>query len=180
MQTLARRCRHRPLSAWARLGLLMAFSAQTACARTLDVPAIPSAELPRDYVAVTSCAQSQHPARDHVITWIDRGAESQWRTGKGPLPVGTRVVKVQYADVACRELTRYTAMQKGPPGTAPATGDWIWQLLDKRRGVRQHGQLSGCISCHRVCEDDDWLCTWPAPEAASTAPAPPQPVPEGW
>lgn len=65
------------------------------------------------------------------------------------------------------------------PGTAPASGDWLWQHVDRTRGVRQHGQLDGCINCHKVCEDEEYVCTWPGPPAPAEA-APATPLPDGF
>lgn len=150
-----------------------------ACSRTLDVPVMVPETLQQEFVPVTTCALSQHPAHEYVVTWVSKDAEAQWRSGKGPLPQGAVLVKSQYKDARCTELARYTVMRKGPPGTAPASGDWIWQHVDRKRGVRQHGQLAGCINCHKVCEDEEYVCTWPAPPEPP-APAPTPPLPDGF
>ncbi len=161
----------------AAAGLLLGASLLgVGCARTLDVPSMVPSRLDDGFVRVTDCFKSQHPAGDWVQTWISRDAETAWRAG-GPLPVGTTFVKAQFRDARCKDSSRYTAMRKGPAGTAPASGDWIWQLVDRDHGVRQAGQLPGCIGCHKVCEDEGYLCTWPAPPPAPEKPAQP-PLPD--
>ena len=80
-----------------------------------------------------------------------------------PLPLGSIVVKTEYADLTGSVIRGYTVMMKGPAGTAPASRDWIWQEVDADRRVLQTGQLSTCIQCHTTNSDctEELFCTLP-------------------
>jgi hypothetical protein len=70
-----------------------------------------------------------------------------------PYPVGARLVKLEYDDPGCTQLLGYTALEKQPPGSLPAGGDWLWQRVSPRREVLEEGAMYRCINCHEEhCE----------------------------
>jgi hypothetical protein len=70
-----------------------------------------------------------------------------------PYPVGARLVKLEYDDAECTQLLGYTALEKLPPGTSTAAGDWLWQRVGPDRKVLEEGAMPRCINCHQEhCE----------------------------
>jgi hypothetical protein len=85
--------------------------------------------------------------------------------GAGDRARGTVVLKEEYADPECRELSAWTVMRK-EPGYPPAAGDWHWQRVMADRTVTEDGHVARCIDCHRTydlgaCLSRDWMCTEP-------------------
>jgi len=79
------------------------------------------------------------------------------------MPLGAIIVKTEYTDLTGSVIAGYTVMMKGPPGTASASRDWIWQELDANRSVQQTGQINTCIQCHTTNSDctEELFCTLP-------------------
>lgn len=44
-------------------------------------------------------------------------------------------------------------------GYNPDGGDWYWAKYKADGTVEAAGQPKGCINCHRVQQDNDWLFT---------------------
>lgn len=99
----------------------------------------------------------EHP--DSVIVYCDPINDDAYLEGTYPFAEGTIIVKTSYASPAANTVIGYTVMAKGPSGTSPAGGDWIWQEVDADRRVIREGVLQDCISCHSDCEDRDFTCT---------------------
>ena len=70
-----------------------------------------------------------------------------------PYPVGAKLVKLEYDDANCTQLLGFTALEKQPPGSLPAGGDWLWQRVSPKREVMEEGAMFRCINCHQEhCE----------------------------
>lgn len=77
------------------------------------------------------------------------------------LAPGTLIVREVLDEAG--QVTRLTAMAKGPPGYDPRLGDW-WFAVTDRRGVPLIeagrplvGRLTQCHDCHRDRARDDFL-----------------------
>jgi hypothetical protein len=131
----------------------------------------PTSLMPADYrqrfVEVRDCRNSIDHDLNHILIRTDRDTAPLYRTGPFPLPVGTLVVKEEYGDAICAELTGYTLMRKEAPGYDPRFGDWHWQRLDARGRVLADGKGEGatlrCASCHAsaACRTRDFTCAEP-------------------
>ena len=70
---------------------------------------------------------------EHELRYIrvvaDPGAREPYRAldPSTPYPVGATLVKLEYDDENCTQLTGYTAMQKQEPGFSATGNDWRWQ-----------------------------------------------------
>ncbi len=75
-----------------------------------------------------------------------------------PFPVGSILLKEEYARDDCTDLDGYTVMRREPPGYDPESGDWHWQRLDTNRRVTEDGLVERCRSCHADCGEppDGW------------------------
>ena len=128
-------------------------------------PMIPTVEpyFPADFASTYTLVRACRFSNDHnlsrVAVYVDSMGAQSYLNGDYPLPVGTICVKTLTAgdDTSCGgPPTEYVAMKKGPPGTAPSQGDWLWQAVNPDRSVRLSGTLfEECTSCHAACTDDD-------------------------
>jgi hypothetical protein len=113
------------------------------------------------FVEVRDCRQSV----DHfpnVRVYVNPSSAAAYADSTNPLPEGTVCVKPMYGDDSCTVAIRYETMRKGPPGTAPSTGDWEWQVVDTSGAVTESGQIPRCVSCHTTCRGPrDYTCTDP-------------------
>ena len=109
------------------------------------------------YTKISDCTKSPTHGGDYVKVFADSNA-AQAYSGGDPVKEGGVVVKPQYADDGCTELTSIKAMRKGPAGTAPDKGDWEWQDVGEDGSISSEGQLGGCISCHTGCPLGDFRC----------------------
>ena len=111
----------------------------------------------QSYQRVVDCVGSA----DHNLTQvvIYASPEAAWAyhpepSGAFPLPEGTVLVKEEYSDPGCTQLTGHTSMRK--------LDDWIFQRLDKDRQVIEWGEskeIQRCSGCHSLCgADTDGLC----------------------
>jgi hypothetical protein len=80
------------------------------------------------------------------------------RAGK-PMPDGAILVKENYGKDK-KSLMAVTPMYK-IDGYNPDGGDWYWAKYKADGTVEAAGQPKGCISCHSVKKDSDWLFTEP-------------------
>jgi hypothetical protein len=100
----------------------------------------------------------------HIRVVTNPAAADAYRMNAPALPVGTLVVKEEYADPSCARLRAWTVMRKEPAGYDPAHGDWRWQRVRAAdRAVLADGRVSSCIACHDTpeCRARDWQCTVP-------------------
>lgn len=133
---------------------------------TTQPPPGPQPFFPADYassyVLVRDCRFSLEHDSHEIVVHADPVSAPAYTNGTYPFAAGTVLVKTLYDDPACSQLAGYVAMRKGPPGTAPASGDWEWQRLDAGRRVLETGQIASCISCHSGCtQGRDFACTDP-------------------
>lgn len=116
-----------------------------------------------DYVQVSACAETEHPAGGWQRVLATPKAAAQFKAKSWPIAEGEIFLKAQYKDPNCTgSVDAWTVMRKGKPGTAPKSGDWEWQTVWGSSGeIATQGQPRFCIDCHDGCagSDTDWLCT---------------------
>jgi hypothetical protein len=143
---------------------LLSTIALHACAQ-VDSP-LPDAVVPSDYKMTFTQVRDCRASIDHglvsVVVRVRSDLAAAYREGPYPMPEGALVVKEQYRDSQCQDLTGYTAMRKEKGGYFPAGGDWQWFTLDTYGTVLQKGKVGSCASCHTTCgAARDRLCTEP-------------------
>ena len=80
------------------------------------------------------------------------------RDGK-PMPEGAIIVKENYGQDK-KTLMAVTPMYR-IKGYNPDGGDWYWVKYGADGDVMAAGKPKGCISCHSVQKDKDWLFSLP-------------------
>ncbi len=118
---------------------------------------------PVDYAATYLEARSCNQSVDHDLIGVrilaSPMAYPAYVSRRVPFPVGSVVVKEEFDDWdlttrRCEKIKRWTAAIKGPPGTDPALGDWIFQVVSPERVVTAQGQdakARSCRDCHAIC-----------------------------
>jgi len=108
--------------------------------------------------------QETFRSRGHRKALVDIHVETRfadvYRAGRGPMPVGMRIVKAAHAEVdgAPAEVTGLTVMAKMEPGYDPEHGDWYYGVYDPTGTVaQQQGKIAMCIGCHEKWSDHDYL-----------------------
>ena len=129
--------------------LLLATSALAACGSGDAEYSYDSASLfPEDYqaqyTALTGfdCTKSPTHGGDYVRIYASSDA----------LPIydgmevadGAVLVKPQYSDASCEELSAITSMKRD--STTPS--EWVWQRVGADGSVESSGQVENCVSCH--------------------------------
>jgi hypothetical protein len=149
-------------SAWSCLSLVVLLAGCPGNGETAD-PIFPDGWT--GWTEVRDCRKSPEHDLVYIRILADPTAAATYLDRGGPFPEGSTVLKAEYADAACEDLEGFTAMRKGPPGSAPASGDWTWQRTDPERRVLEDGALEGCIACHAHCgvppDGHDWTCAVP-------------------
>jgi hypothetical protein len=74
-----------------------------------------------------------------------------------PMPDGAILVKENYGEDQ-KTLMAVTPMYR-IEGYNPEGGDWYWAKYGADGSVEAAGKPKGCISCHSVKKDQDWLFT---------------------
>lgn len=118
-------------------------------------------DFPARFVEVRSCrSSSEHFPRIRIHAPAD--AAGPYDRGPYPFAPGTLIVKEEFSDGACSDLTGYTLMRKQTAGWDPRGGDWAYQRLDARgRVVKSEAGRDGtkrCVSCHALCGTRDFVC----------------------
>jgi hypothetical protein len=113
----------------------------------------PHQVIPPDYrttfVQVRSCRSSVEHDLVHILVRTSPEVAPVYETGPLPFAPGTVIVKEEYSDSRCSQLTAYTVMKKEKPGTDPAGGDWRWYKVDNLdRILLQGAGTKRCSSCH--------------------------------
>ena len=85
-------------------------------------------------------------------------AISAAKEGK-PMPEGAILVKENYGKDK-KTLMAITPMYK-VKGYNPEGGDWFWGKYSPEGTIIDAGKPEGCIKCHGVKKDSDWLFTEP-------------------
>ncbi len=81
------------------------------------------------------------------------------KAGKTEMPEGAILVKENYGKDK-KTLMAVTPMYK-VKGYNPEAGDWFWGKYGPDGKVMAAGKPDGCIKCHGVKQDQDWLFTEP-------------------
>ncbi|MGD9123813.1 MAG: cytochrome P460 family protein [Desulfarculaceae bacterium] len=103
-----------------------------------------------DYAGMQK-ARSPHGAQNKVfVNPIGFGAK------KPPMPYGTIQVKESFNKGG--KLLNIAIMYKSK-GYNPAAGDWFWALYSPSGEVLRAGKHKGCIGCHGVKADNDYVTT---------------------
>ncbi|MCA9729142.1 MAG: cytochrome P460 family protein [Candidatus Eisenbacteria bacterium] len=135
--------------------------------KSTDPPDERTAFFPEDfeqsYTMVRDCRGPSHDHADSYVTvWADPSSAQSYLEGDYPFPVGAVIVKVLHTDASCAVVRQYDVMKKGPAGTAPDRGDWLWQEVRPDRTVLSQGVQQVCVSCHVGCAAGrDYTCTDP-------------------
>ncbi|MDB4929501.1 MAG: hypothetical protein JWM10_1985 [Myxococcaceae bacterium] len=104
------------------------------------------------------------PTISNIRVVLDPGAMANYRATGRALPVGSTVIKEEFADPTCTTVIGWTVMRKEPAGYDPTHGDWHWQRVRASdRAVLEDGRVDRCINCHNTadCTTRDWQCTQP-------------------
>ena len=133
-----------------RPGLLFVAVVLSACAE-VDSPS-PKMVLPGDYrtafVPVRRCGPAVEHGLISVVVRVRAEQATLYDNGPFPYPAGSLVVKEEYRDSQCTDLTGYTVMRKEAAGYFPAGGDWQWFTLDSYGTVLKDGKQPSCSTCH--------------------------------
>jgi hypothetical protein len=121
---------------------------------------------PEDYEAtyreVRNCRRSIDHDNMFIRVLADPAAFDPYTGRAEPFPVGSVVLKLEYADEFCTDLDRFSAIRKEDAGFDPASGDWYFQRVNLRREVTEDHQ-ERCFRCHMACgrppEGYDFTCT---------------------
>lgn len=154
------------------LGLLL-IAGSALAAHHMATAALPAAEgrAVVDYVTKTSdyrqwafwpgkgeMYEAKHPHGAFLTTYVSADALRAIEARAGGLPSGALVVKENYT--AEKQLEAISVMYK-QAGFNPEEGDWFWLKFTPAGIVQKSGKVSGCIVCHAVAEENDWLFTGP-------------------
>jgi hypothetical protein len=123
-------------------------------------PAFFPANFKDSYVKVRDCRRSIEHDLAQVEVYADPTAADRYLDGEYPFAAGAIVVKVEYVDTECTELSGYTAMQRAEEGEEDALEGWLWQKLDANRKSLST-DVNKCVACHSSCSDRDFTCTEP-------------------
>lgn len=127
----------------------------------------PEPIFPADYrntfFEVRDCRFSIEHGGASVRVFANQIAAGPYRDEENPLPVGSIVVKEEFAGPDCSdddELTGWSAMRKETPGFDPEDGDWHWQWVQPDRSILSDDK-STCVGCHVKpdCLRRDRMCT---------------------
>ena len=107
------------------------------------------------YAKLHDCRPSAHPAAAYIITWLSPNGLETWDALKaGETDVDFTkdvvVVKSQYANDKCTQLTGYTIM--GKISGAEDVGNWKWQFVDQHGRCNDCDQGASCAGCHTTHE----------------------------
>jgi hypothetical protein len=145
--------------------LLFAFIAAAAAVGCGDGGPEPARGLPADYeryVEVRDCRNSVDHGLTFIRVLVRDDLVRMYEAGPAPFPEGTVVVKAQYQDSRCQQLTGYTTVRKQAPGYFPAGSDWLWSDLDRDGRVSESGRMQQCAACHQGCAASrDRMCADP-------------------
>jgi len=141
-----------------RVRLIFAAVVLSACAE-VDSPS-PKVVLPSDYrtafVPVRHCGPgNEHGLGTYVVVRVRAEQAALYDKGPYPYAEGSLVVKEEYRDGQCTDLSGYTAMRKEQSGYFSAGGDWQWFSLDPFGVVLKDGKQATCRACHEVCNRKD-------------------------
>jgi hypothetical protein len=148
-----------------RPALLLALVVVGSACAEVDNPN-PQMVLPGDYrtafVQVRTCRNSVEHGLVNVVVRVRAEQKDLYEAGPYPFPQGSLVVKEEYRDSGCTDLTGYTIMRKEAGGYFAEGGDWQWFTLDPLGTTLKDGKAPTCSHCHAACKPSrDFLCAQP-------------------
>ena len=147
------------LAAASILSLFAAALVVAACSSWDDPQLFFPQDYEKSYHKLHGCRFGAHPAGEYIISWVNDAGKAAHDKHAYPYPAGTVLVKAQYTDKNCTEISRYTVMQKAATGTAANSNDWEWQHVGPDGEVFECCQVDGCISCHAPFKKCDYVAT---------------------
>lgn len=136
--------------------------AVTGCSGDADVPMFPE-DYAATYQEVRDCRRSADHDLNYIRVLAGPAALGPYQDRDAPFPVGAVVLKEEFADDQCQDLTGFTVMRKEEAGYAPDSGDWSWQKVSADQEVLPHDEQR-CTSCHQACNAGtgyDFTCAEP-------------------
>jgi hypothetical protein len=134
-----------------------------------EPPAGPDIIFPADYrttfTEVRDCRNSvEHAATIRV--WVNAIGAEAYFADENPLPVGTIVVKEEFAGGGCdddADLAIWSVMRKEAAGFDPDANDWRFQEVSSPGRTITLDDKATCIACHDEpeCVARDFMCTAP-------------------
>ncbi len=143
------------------------FNSRIRRVKLTDTKTIAEPIFPADYRAtfteVRNCRFSIAHGGVSVRVLANPIAADPYLNDANPLPVGSIVIKEEYAGPSCdndADLIGWRVMRKEDPGYDPQDGDWHWQHLNAERQVLYNTKAT-CIGCHVApeCLARDHMCT---------------------
>lgn len=121
---------------------------------------VPEPIVPSDYATwteVRTCRRSPDHDLAYIRVLADPSAEPTYLSRDGAFAEGATLLKLEYADPDCADLSGMTAM-------AWRGSDWQWQELDSER-VPFAESTEHCVACHADCGEppDGYMGTCTAP-----------------
>jgi len=98
------------------------------------------------------------PHGKYLKLFANPAAQKALKEGR-PMPEGAIIIKENYGKDQ-KTLMAITPMYK-VNGYNPDGGDWFWAKYGPNGKVMASGKPKGCIKCHGVNKDSDWLFTRP-------------------
>lgn len=97
----------------------------------------------------------------YIDVYASPSAADAYVAGEVPFEEGTLLVKGEYEDENCTDLSRVSAMKRLAEGADPELDDWQWQRTDADGNVTTETAPRSCAGCHAACADNDFACTEP-------------------
>ena len=116
---------------------------------------------PTDYLPVRNCRPIQGHTSSYIIVRATSDVGALYNAATGPLPQGSLLVAEEYDKADCTSLTGYTLMFKDAFTDPPTAEAWHWQRLDDQRIIAEDGRVQSCMTCHTLCNRNDYTCSPP-------------------
>ncbi len=117
------------------------------------------------YQLVRDCRNSIEHA-NQIRVWINDVGAAGYLADEDPLPVGTIVVKEEFAAGNCdddNDLVFWSVMRKEQPGFDADNNDWDFREYSAPDRAQLPTPKQTCIACHNDpdCVARDYMCTAP-------------------
>jgi hypothetical protein len=127
------------------------------------------AVFPADYRSKYTLVRDCRPSIEHAATirvWVNDVGAQAYLNDESPLPVGTIVVKEEFAGATCdndAELFQWSVMRKDVAGFDRSGDNWRWQEVSAPDRTVRRNDKTTCIGCHDNddCAVRDLMCTHP-------------------
>jgi hypothetical protein len=116
---------------------------------------------PTGYSPVRFCRPIQGHTSNYIIVRATSDVGALYNAATGPLPQGSLLVAEEYDKADCTSLTGYTLMFKDAFTDPPTAEAWHWQRLDDQRIIAEDGRVQSCMTCHTLCNRNDYTCSPP-------------------